>query len=128
MAKTTRNTSLAFRLLSIYTLVVVAALMIVAALVVYLTRQQLIRELDRDLVNTVELFESGPGARVAAPADLEAASRDWLSTTPLPGNVSALVRLPSGTLLASTGSSDVRSSAAGRRLLASDTPSGDRFT
>ncbi len=128
MAKTTRRTSLAFRLLSIYTLVVVAALMIVAALVVYLTRQQLIRELDRDLVNTIELFESGPGARVAAPADLEAASRDWLSTTPLPGNVSALVRLPSGTLLASTGSADVRSSAAGRRLLASDTPSGDRFT
>jgi two-component system OmpR family sensor kinase len=127
VSTTTRKTSLAFRLLSIYTLVVVAALMIVAALVVYLTRQQLIRELDRDLANTIELFESGPGSQVAAPADLEAAARSWLSTTPLPGNVSALVRLPSGLLLGSTGSGDVRSSTEGRRLLSSPTPAGDRF-
>lgn len=124
----TRNTSLAVRLIAIYTLVVASALMIVAALVVYLTRQQLVRELDRNVARTIDQFQTGLASRVAAPADLEAAAREWLSTTPLPGDISVVVRLPSNRLLASTSSTGLQTSAAGRDLLDSPVPDSDRFT
>jgi signal transduction histidine kinase len=123
----TRNTSLAVRLITIYTLVVASALMVVAALVVYLTRQQLVRELDRNVAATIDQFQAGLAGRVAAPADLEAAARDWLSTTPLPAEVSAVVRLPSDRLLSSAGAADLQAGAAGRDLLASTVPDSDRF-
>ena len=122
-----RRTSLAARLLAIYCLVVAAALMLAAALVVYLTRQQLVRELDTGIARTIELFETGPGAAVAAPEDLEPAAREWLSSTPMPAGLSVLVRVPPSRLLASAGAADLPSVAAGRRLISSSAPLSDRF-
>ncbi|HEX2053051.1 MAG TPA: HAMP domain-containing sensor histidine kinase [Actinomycetota bacterium] len=122
-----RRSSLAGRLLAIYFLVVAAALMLVAALVVYLTRQQLVRELDRNIARTVDLFETGPGSRVALAEDLDPAARDWLASTALPAELSVLVRLPSSRVLASTGAADLTAAAEGRQLVASSTPRSDRF-
>ncbi len=123
-----RRSSLALRLIGIYTLIAAAVLMIVASLVVFVTRQQVTRDLDGSIRRTVQLFASGPARQIAAANDLEPAARSWLASTPLSQELSVLVRLPSNRTLASAGAPDVGATAAGRTLLSSDVSRSDRFS
>ena len=94
-----RALPLAVRLVTIYALVVGAALLVVAALAVQLTRSQLNRQLETRMVAVADSFADGPAAAVTDADQLPDAARQWLQTQPAPADQAVIIRTATGEVL-----------------------------
>lgn len=77
-----------------YALLVGATLLVVLGLAVQLTRSYLAQSLDRQLLGTVQSFQSGPATRVERPDDLIEQANQWLSVSAFPSDELVAVRGP----------------------------------
>jgi two-component system OmpR family sensor kinase len=131
-----RALPLAVRLVTIYALVVGAALLLVAALAVQLTRSELRRQLEARMTAVATSFGEGPAASVTSADQLADAARSWLQTQPPPADQAVVVRTADGELLSTrsglalgdvAGSADVLASNEGQ-WRALDGPDGSVLT
>lgn len=106
------------RLAVTYALLTAATLLVVAGLAINLTRNYLVREMDRRLVGTVQTFRDGPAGRVTRPEDLAAVAREWLGTYAFSQDEVGAVRTAQGEVLQSTGGIDLHKVPSAGRLLA----------
>ena len=117
MATSRRTLPLTVRLTATYALLVAATLLVVAALAIQLTRSQLARSLDEDLVAAVESFRRGPATLVRDQADLEPRARTWLERTAFAGGQVVAVRTASGEVLTSPSELDLEAVDGSAQLL-----------
>jgi two-component system, OmpR family, sensor kinase len=115
---------LAVRLVTIYAMVVGAALLVVAALAIQLTRSQLNRQLESRMVAVADSFADGPAGTITAADQLPVAARQWLQTQPAPADQAVIVRTAGGEILSTRSGLALGDLEGGAELLGSGEASG----